>query len=259
MQENPYQAPAADVADPASDRDLDRGQFNEQPQGHSAGAGVTWLGQAWELFKASPGMWIAMIIVLFALNMLLQQVPLLGNVAPGLLYPLLSAGLMIGCDALNRGQKLRFNHLFSAFGPRLVPLLVFAVLYFLAYTVASAGAMIPFLGVDGYWAFLNGDPSLVITSQFWLGALLSMIVSIPIMAAYWLAVPLIALDEIEPVKAIQLSLKGCLANIAPLVILVLLMVALSIATVFTLGLGLLVVIPIMFANMYTSYRAIFYR
>jgi len=259
MQDNPYQAPAAEVADPASSTDFDTDQFSETPVKHSAGAGAHWLGQSWGLFTASPGTWILIVVVLMGATIAMQQVPLVGNFAPGLLYPILTGGLMVGCHELSRGQKFRFEHLFGAFGDRLLPMVVFAVLYFVAYSAASGGVMIAMLGVDGYWAVLNGDPTAAASREFWLAMLLSMVVSIPIFAAYWLAIPLIMLNKVDPVKAAMLSFKACLSNLIPLILMALLTVLLFISTILTLGLALLIVLPMMFASMYTSYRAIFYR
>ena len=95
MQDNPYLAPAAEVSDPITEQRAD-GTFLGTPQSRPAGAAVAWIGHSWRLFKASPGMWIALTLVLMGGTIALQAIPLIGGLLPGLLYPLLSAGLMFG-------------------------------------------------------------------------------------------------------------------------------------------------------------------
>ncbi|MEX2111671.1 MAG: hypothetical protein WD845_00710, partial [Pirellulales bacterium] len=34
-------------------------------RGVAAGRGMSWIGEAWDLFKRSPGLWIGMVLVLF--------------------------------------------------------------------------------------------------------------------------------------------------------------------------------------------------
>lgn len=258
MQDNPYRAPDANVADPAGIRPEEQ-TFSTDPQSHSAGAGATWLGKSWELFKASAGMWIALTIVMVAAAIAIQAIPVAGAIIPGLLYPILTAGLMIGCAELNAGRALRFNHLFAAFGDRFAAMMLFTIIYLVVYQTAALLVFVPFIGLDGYLGMLQGDPGNLDPIALWSALGLNMLVSIPIFAGYWLAVPLIALNQIEPIPAIKMSLMGCLKNILPLFVLGVLWTLVAIAGVIPLGLGLLIVLPMMFASMYASYRAIFYR
>lgn len=258
MQDNPYKAPSAIVLDPEIEL-AGESEFVGVPIRREAGAGTRWLGDAWRLFKASPGIWIAIILALGGGAIVLQMIPVAGAILPGLLYPMLTAGLMLGCDALQHGRPLRFNHLFAGFGERLAPLLTFTVLYFLVSSAVSAAVWIPLLGLDGYLGFLGGDVEGIDMSAFWFTFLINMVVSLPLFAAYWLALPLIALNQMDPLTAVKLSLLGCLKNILPLIVLSVLTILMMIAAAIPLGLGMLIALPILFASMYTSYRDIFYR
>jgi hypothetical protein len=68
-----------------------------------AGRGWTWIADGFGLFKKAPGMWIALVIVLFVILVVLAFIPLLGAVATFLLMPLFLGGLMLGCRALQGG------------------------------------------------------------------------------------------------------------------------------------------------------------
>ncbi len=257
MYDNPYQAPGATVVDPVTEF-AGEGEFLGVPQSREAGAGARWLADAWRLFKASPGIWIAIILALGGGAIALQFIPVAGAILSGLLYPLLTAGLMLGCDALNRGRPLRFNHLFAGFGDRLAPLLHFSVLYFVVSSAVSAAVWIPMLGLDGYLGFMGGEVEGIDMGAFWFAFLINMIVSIPLFCAYWLALPLITLNQMDPLAAVKLSLLGCLKNVLPLIVLSVLSLLMMIVAVIPLGLGMLIALPMLFASMYTSYRDIFY-
>lgn len=70
-------------------------------------AGWDWIKQAFELFKKDPLIWILLIVILFALNILGQFIPIVGSLAMSLLYAVFFAGFMYGCAALDRGEHLR--------------------------------------------------------------------------------------------------------------------------------------------------------
>ena len=52
-----------------------------------AGQGWTWIADGFGLFKKAPGIWIALVIVLFVILVVLAFIPVLGAVATFLLMP----------------------------------------------------------------------------------------------------------------------------------------------------------------------------
>jgi hypothetical protein len=154
------------MADPLVPRSDSFGSGSgSQPRGApatvAAGNGLTWWTEGWRLFAASPWLWIAIVIVFVAIMVALAWVPLLGSLASTVLSPVLVAGIMAGCQAQDRGGQLTFEHLFSGFSDRLMPLVVVGLLY-LAGTVAIAlifGALlIAVVGVSGLSALMSSDP-----------------------------------------------------------------------------------------------------
>ena len=90
----------------------------------AAGAGATWWTEGWRIFRSHFGTWIGIVFAYFVVSLLLNAVPHIGAVAEWLLTPVFIGGIMLGCDALQRGQPLRLSHLFDGFkGPHFVPLL----------------------------------------------------------------------------------------------------------------------------------------
>src|SRR5580765_5224521 len=94
------------------------------PRSVATGNGASWWGEAWRLFVPSIGVWVLIVVILFALSMLLALVPVVGHLASQVLFPIFMGGLMLGCRAIDRGQPLTVNHLFAGFSERAAPLIV---------------------------------------------------------------------------------------------------------------------------------------
>ena len=77
---------------------------------------------------------------------------------------------------------------------------------------------------------------------------------VPVAMAIWFAPALIALNGMTAVDAMKLSFKACWVNIIPFLVYGLILVGLSFLALLTLGLGYLVLLPVIYITYYTSYR-----
>ena len=232
-----------------------------------AGRGSGWWSDGWTLFRAAPGMWIAVLAVYVLIVVGLSAIPWLGQIASALLAPVLAGGVMVGCRDLDRGQPLRVAHLIACFDDRLVPLLVASAIYLACWVVLCMLAASLVFGVAGMGAglaLLSGDPSALEASAvagLGLGALVVLLlvtlVSIPLMMAFWFVPALVALRRDEPVAAMKASFSGSLANVLPLLVYSLIGLVLAIAASIPLGLGWLVLGPVFGGSVYAGYRDIF--
>jgi uncharacterized membrane protein len=68
----------------------------------------------------------------------------------------------------------------------------------------------------------------------------------------------VALDNISALAAMRMSFVGCLKNVLPFLLYGIVMLILSFLAAIPVGLGFLILFPVMMASMYTSYRDIFY-
>jgi len=260
------------MADPLVPRSDSFGSGSgSQPRGApatvAAGNGLTWWTEGWRLFAASPWLWIAIVIVFVAIMIALALVPLLGSLASTVLSPVLVAGIMAGCQAQDRGGQLTFEHLFSGFSDRLMPLVVVGLLY-LAGTVAIAlifGAfLIAVVGVSGLSALMSSDPlqgGWAMLATLGLGTLIALLVAtlaaLPLMMACWFAPALVMLRHDEPVAAMKTSFFACLANVMPMLVYGLIGIVLCIVASIPFLLGWIVLGPVFAASVYTSYKDIF--
>jgi uncharacterized membrane protein len=223
-----------------------------------AGQGWTWITAGFELFKKQPGMWIALVVVLFVILFVLALIPLLGSLAMVLLMPVFVGGLMIGAQALQRGSPLELGHLFAGFKTQTGNLVVLGALG-LGGAIIAMLPMIFIVGVGAFFGATRGDAAgmAAMGGSFLIGWLITMALSILLYMALWFAPALVALRGVAPVAAVQRSFFGCLRNIVPFLIYGIIMLVLSILATLPLGLGWLVLGPVTIASVYAAYRDIY--
>jgi hypothetical protein len=193
----------------------------------AAGAGATWWTEGWRIFRSHFGTWIGIVFAYFVVSLLLNAVPHIGAVAEWLLTPVFIGGIMLGCDALQRGQPLRLAHLFDGFkGPYFIPLLligVFNLALCLLAVVVGGAVLVAGIGMSGLLNFANlaTDPwqmwrTLGLT-YFSLIALAATIFTV-IAMANWFAPALVVLRNAKPLGAMLASLRACLRNWLPFLV-----------------------------------------
>jgi uncharacterized membrane protein len=250
---NVYAPPASHVED-ASEAGSE-GSFVEGGRSLPAGRGWAWFVEGWNLFKQYPGIWIANLVLFMIISVVIQVIPLVGWFASTMISPVLVAGLMLGAHAIHMGEPLEIRHLFAGFKERTGPLAVIGLLYLLALVliVVVVGAVVgvSFLGFGKAPQMAMGTIALAL--------MLGVLLVFPLMMAYYYAPALVAVSHRGAGEAMKLSFMACLKNIMPgLVYFVVFIVAAIIATI-PLGLGWLVLGPVVVASIYAAYRDIFYE
>ena len=218
----------------------------------SANQATVWLREGWELFKRAPGIWIAILVVYLVIFAVASLIPFVGRLAVPLFVYVLLFGMLSGARDLEAGKPLRIGHLFAGFGsPRMATLLLLGVLTQIAGFVIGMA-----MGLSATDALLGGKAWEQVFSS---GAstMMLLVLHIPVYAALHFAAPLVGFRGLTPIAAIKLSFAATLANLVPLLLYGVLTVLLVIAGTVPLGLGLLVVLPMLMTSYYCMYRAIF--
>jgi len=223
-----------------------------------AGQGWTWIAEGFGLFKKAPGIWIALVVILFVILVVLAFIPLLGAVATFLIMPVFVGGLLLGCRALEGGGELEVAHLFAGFKAHTGNLIVLGALAIAGWIVVMLPVVV-IVGAGAFLAALRGDAAGVaaLGGSFMLAWLVALALSIPIYMALWFAPALVVLREMAPVEAIKESFLGCLKNILPFLVYSIVLMVLGIVAAIPLGLGWLVLGPTLIASVYVSYRDIY--
>lgn len=227
----------------------------------AAGQGWAWITDGFEMFKKQPGMWIAVVVVLFVIVIVLSFLNVLfflGSIALMLLMPVFGAGLMIGCQAQQRGSPLEIGHLFAGFKTQTGNLIVVGALALGGFIIVMVPVIL-IVGVGAFFGAARGDAAgaAAIGGSFFIAWLLAMGLSVLLYMALWFAPALVALRGVAPVEAIKQSFFGCLKNVVPFLIYGIIMMVLSIVATIPLGLGWLVLGPVAVASVYVAYRDIY--
>jgi uncharacterized membrane protein len=256
---NPYAPPSAPVEHPDEGTGPDdSGRFIPYGRTVSAGRGAAWIGDAWRLLKAQPGMWAASLILLFAAYLFASMIPVVGFFSQ-LLVPFAYAAIALAAAEQRRTGNFELKVLWSSFEKHTVPLLVVGAVSFMA-TVVFLIVLAIFVGSEVIGAMMGTsepDPSTYQTTKFWLAFLIGLALALPIGFATYLAPQLIVLHDQPPIEAMKMSLAGCIKNILPGIVFGILTLLLLLASMITLFLGLLISLPILAITNYTVYRDIF--
>jgi uncharacterized membrane protein len=259
MSSNPYAAPKAAVAD----EPVAQGEYVPGGQKVPAAQGWSWIADGWTLFKAAPGLWIGMILVLIVIMVALALLPFIGPIAQTLLTPVFMGGIALGCRAIDDGRGLEFNHLFAGFKERFGTLISVGALYLAGFVVIMVVVML--IAGAGVVALMMGggeQPDLAQTGAVMgllLGALIAVALSIPLVMAIWFAAPLVMFQGLGAIEAMKASFTGCLRNIVPFLVYGIIGFVLAVLATIPLGLGWLVLAPVLAASVYTGYRNIYLR
>lgn len=235
-----------------------------------AGRGWVWLVEGYALFRRSPANWMALTLIFGVLWLASLFIPLVGPLLFNLFSPLLFAGLMIGCRALEEGRPLEVSHLFSAFKQHAGPLVTIGGVY-LVGTIIVLGIVLLIAGGATLPALLKSgaDIETIRTAVRSLAIALAIgaAIYLPLIMFIWFAPLLVVFDGLAPVPAMKLSFEACLRNTVPFLVYGLAILAvwivLSVPAAFgPLGMALMIAfvvvsIPVLICSIYASYKDVF--
>lgn len=222
-----------------------------------AGRGWDWFAAGWEMFKKQAGMWIALIVVAFVIFLVLAFIPVIGSIASIVLTPVIGGGIVLGCRAIEEGRPLEIGHLFAGFKEKLAPLATVGALY-LAATLVILGVTVLIAGV-GVFGIAAGGQAASVAGMFTMliGILIALALMVPVLMAVWFAPALVVFHDKGAVDALKESFAGCLRNIVPFLVYGVVGLVLGVLASIPLGLGWLVLGPVLAGSLYASYKDIF--
>ena len=224
------------------------------------GSGISWIREAWTLFRVQPLAWVSLTSAWFILSFLMLFVPLIGPPAMVMSQPAFFAGFVMACRDQEMGKPVVFSHLFAGFkqsGRALIQVGSVSLLATLLVLMAlsSSGMFEPLIALsrdkvtpEVLYSVIDGNEAIWFAAQ---------IAIVAIKAVLWFTSALLAHQSMPASHAIRWSFFALIGNFIPLVIFgVLMFVFLTFASL-PWGLGLLVFFPIYAIAHYTSFKAIF--
>jgi hypothetical protein len=261
MAENPYAAPRTRVEDVSPS--LAEGDFIPEGRGVPAGNGWRWIADAWTFMGDQRWTFIGVIILYWLLVVAVSLVPGLGGLAVTLFAPVISGGIMLGCEAVRRGERIEVGHLFAGFQRHFGKLVAVGAIS-LGLFVLVGLVVLAIVGFSFAGTFLSGaqpDPGQLagMGLTLLLAILVAMAISIPVYMLLWFAAPLIVIADLDVGTALTTSFSACLKNIVPFLVWGVMALLLGILATIPILLGWLLLGPVLMVSVYTGYRDIFYE
>ena len=223
--------------------------------------GLQWILSGFYLFKKAPIPWFIVCFTFMLIALVMSLIPILGKFIFTLVSPVFLAGLMQGCKALEQGKPLEITHLFNAFKENPASLIAIGGFYLIGQ-ILIIGLVLLIGGSQMTDMMLYGkrvDESelMGVMSSFLTSSLIMLTLSIPLMMATWFAPLLVVFHNFPSVVAMKRSFFACLRNIIPFQVYGITLVILTIICLIPYGVGLVILIPVLFASIYVSYKDIF--
>lgn len=226
------------------------------------GTGWEWITAGWKLFTQAPLMWIISLVILFVIAVLLHLIPILGSIVFQLLQAVIAAGFVVACRSLEKGGGFELEHLFAGFKRNFGGLLLVGLLLLVGWILVFVvfAAIVGFSLLGAFMAGNTQDLAATILASgvsILMGLLVTALLMLPLLAAYWFAPALVVMHGMEPIAAMKASLAACFRNFLPFLVYGIAMTVLAILAMIPVGLGMLVWIPLAISSTYVAYRQIF--
>ena len=229
--------------------------------------GLLWIKHGYRLIMRSPLHALSLAMVFLMLLMLVMIIPVGGILFAILLMPVMMAGYMRVCRALEYSEKVIPRYILSGFESRTAQLVSIGGMLLVGILVVSMVTVL--IGGDTLNTLITAyqkqpDSSVMLEamlapdSGLMPSLLAGLILLFLLMLALQYAPMLVYFDQKTPIEAIKLSMQGSLRNIVPLTVYSMLMQLLAFfVSVIPFNLGIFIFLPLALTSMYVSYRDIF--
>jgi hypothetical protein len=201
------------------------------------------------LFNERPGGFVALAAAVIVAELALSLVPVAGRPAANMIVPILACSLIYASLAVDRNDRPRAAHLVAPFA---APVAAIAAVIVASLVVFAAEAVIAWLvaGVNLLDPHADGElgPAEILI-VYGVGVATSLPLTL---------VPLLALFEGASVReAFRSSLQAFARNVPAFLLYGLLSLALLGLAFFTMGLGLLIALPLWAASSYAAWKDVY--
>lgn len=234
--------------------------------------GAGWVGDGFRFFRHDWKAWLIISLLLVLIMIGFEKFPVFGIFAGHLVMPVFMGGLFLALhriDEGNPGERLRVVDLFRGFQSHTGQLLLLGVIGLLlnvAALVAAIVALVTFAGADFLTKLAQSEDMMAAASELtfamalMIGALLYLVILVPVVMLMWFAPALVAIEREDALSALRHSFTGCLRNLGAFTVYgVVGLLVFPLLVVVTLGLGILVLVPVGAGSIYAAYEDIFHR
>lgn len=233
----------------------------------NAARGWLWIKHGYQLIMHNPLMSVTLALICGLVMFVALNVPQIGPLIVVLLMPVLMAGYMRMCRALEEEEEIELAHLFEGFQKHLRRLLALGGYTLLGMMIIAIAMII--IGGDALTTLLESvkstdDPQVLAEAMLSAGSgvafslIVGFALAFVLMLALQYAPMLVFFSDMPPFAALRASLSGTLRNFMPYTVYSLIMQAIALALgMLPFGIGLIVLLPLGLTSLYVSYRNIF--
>jgi len=239
----------------------DVGRAGGEPRSVDPGRGVAWWTEAWALFAKNAAMWLGLSVIMLVIYLVLAVIPIIGSLASALLAPVFAGSWMLAARKLEGGGTLELGDLFAGFQSKLQPLIVVGALLLGATIVIIV--IVGVLGAGAVGGMMAGGAQrsfggmMAAAGAGMLGLLVGLVLTFIVALAIWFAPALVVFRGMAPVDALKSSVAASLKNVGPFLVYGLLYIVAAIVASIPLGLGWILLVPIVLLTVYVSYKDIY--
>jgi len=271
---NPYRPPAQHP--PAVHPGNETSVLLDEPRAVRVRDAVGWITRGAESFSPQAGRWIGVLFIMFVVQLGMNLLPVLGGLASTLAPTFFLGGLMVGCQAIQTRQSLRYEHLYAGLEKHFVPLFWLGLIHMgwvvvMVFATAFAGLIVLFGGIGGVAMLMRAlqegafsdipPPTFHFDSIFIAAIVIGSITWIALVyvveMTFALAPALVVLHDFAASDALKMSLRGGIKNFFPLCLFALMVVPLALLCAMPLFLGFLLLVPVLIGSTFAMYRDMF--
>ena len=224
--------------------------------------GWLWIKQGYWLFKKCPVLWMVLAAIGTIGLIGISTIPVIGDPLATLLFPVLLAGYMIGCHALEYDEELELSHLLAGFHNNTSQLVTLGGISLIS-KMLILGVMMLTGGATLVSILMSGKPgdNPEVLAQAAVGAGIALTLGMALISVLLMSMQfapmLIVFNKMSPIDALKTSLHACLRNILPLSLYGAMMLLFMMIASMPIWLGWLVLLPVIIGSMYAIYRDLF--
>lgn len=212
-----------------------------------------WLISGWGLFKKKPLTW-ALMVLIFTIFYMVAMNSIIGKAIAALLTPIFAGGIYVAANKSDNGEPIAIENLFTMFkdSQKLKQLLIIGAigvavvgLIYLVQNMAGSDYQMQYKSSTGFDR--TSTPGGILTTFItWAWGLASLF-----------SIPLVAIKNQMAIESLKSSLSASLTNLISLVIFSFFAFLLTLIGVIPFGLGLLVVLPVLFCASYFAFKTVY--
>ena len=211
---------------------------------------LAWYEDAMRLFKRGPWTWAALAVITMLTELALRLVPGVGPLLSEIVVPLVACGLIFAAADADRGAAPAIGHIAITFR---APVAAQAAIVASALVTFAAEALAAWWIADANLLGPAGMPADIRLPAVIGVYAIGFLASLPVMF-----VPLhVLLENVPPGAAFAASWQAFLLNTWPLIAYAAASLVLLAFGLATMGLGLVIALPLWFASSYAAWKDIF--